>query len=168
MDSMTAIPELGSRYSYLRDLGRGGGGRVFLVHDAHLEEEVAFKLLDEPSVVLYREGETRAFHDLETDWADSFRRGGRDFVDGLLEDRELPQDCQAARETLRFALAAGRSAAEGRAQIIRSSIRRGKVGVKPAGFSSPASSQPPSTSGTSIGMPGLERRVNMRKGNSDA
>jgi predicted dehydrogenase len=72
------------------------------------------KLLDEPSLVLYREGETRAFHDLPVDWADSFRLGGRDFVDALLEGRQPPQDVGEARRTLAFALAATRSAAEER------------------------------------------------------
>jgi predicted dehydrogenase len=72
------------------------------------------KLLEEPSLVLYRDGETRAFHDLATDWAESFRLGGRDFVDALLEARQAPQSAERARETLAFALAAGRSADEGR------------------------------------------------------
>jgi predicted dehydrogenase len=72
------------------------------------------QLLDEPSVVLYREGETRAFHDLATDWSESFRLGGRDFVDALLEGRPAPQSANRARETLVFALAAARSADEGR------------------------------------------------------
>ena len=72
------------------------------------------QLLDEPSVVLYRDGETRAFHDLETDWAASFRLGTADFVDALLKGREVPQDGESARRTLAIALAVGRSAAEGR------------------------------------------------------
>jgi predicted dehydrogenase len=73
------------------------------------------KLLEEPSLVLYREGETRAFHELETDWAASFRLGGIDFVDALREGRPMAQDLDEARRTLAFALAAGRSAEEGRA-----------------------------------------------------
>jgi predicted dehydrogenase len=72
------------------------------------------KLLDEPSVVLYRDGETRGFHDLPVDWAESFRLGTRDFVDALLEGRSAPQDLGEARLTLAFALAAARSAQEGR------------------------------------------------------
>jgi predicted dehydrogenase len=72
------------------------------------------QLLDEPPVVLYRDGETRAFHDLETDWAESFRLGGIDFVDALLEGRDPAQDAADARRTLAFALAAARSAAEQR------------------------------------------------------
>jgi predicted dehydrogenase len=71
-------------------------------------------LLDEPSVVLYHEGETRAFHDIETDWAASFRDGGIDFVDALLDGREASQTVAEARATLAFAIAAGRSADEGR------------------------------------------------------
>jgi predicted dehydrogenase len=71
-------------------------------------------LLEEPSLVVYRDGETRAFHDLETDWAASFRLGGRDFVDALREGRAPAQTAAAARKTLAFALAAARSAAEGR------------------------------------------------------
>jgi len=71
-------------------------------------------LLDEPSLVLYRDGETRAWHDLEHDWAASFRLGGRDFVDALLEDRPAAQDAAEAAETLRFAIAAHVSACEAR------------------------------------------------------
>lgn len=72
------------------------------------------KLLDEPSVVLYREGETRAFHDLEVDWAASFRRGTDDFINAVLTGRQPALDCTDARKTLCVALAAQRSAAEGR------------------------------------------------------
>jgi len=72
------------------------------------------KLLDEPSLVVYRDGETRAFHDLATDWAESFRLGGRDFVDALLEGRAPAQTVAEARRTLAFALAAARSADQGR------------------------------------------------------
>jgi len=72
------------------------------------------KLLDEPPVVLYRDGETRTFHDMECDWAESFRLGGIDFVDRLLDGRPPVQDVAEARQTLAFALAAGRSADEAR------------------------------------------------------
>lgn len=72
------------------------------------------KLLDEPSVVLYRDGETRAFHDLECDWAASFRIGGRSFVDDLLVGRRPTQDTEDARRTLCFALAVARSSEQGR------------------------------------------------------
>jgi len=72
------------------------------------------KLLEEPSVVVYRDGETRAFHDLETDWAASFRLGAQDFVACLLEGRPPSQTLVQARKTLCVALAAGLSADEGR------------------------------------------------------
>ncbi len=72
------------------------------------------RLLEEPSLVLYRDGETRAFHDLESDWGASLRDGGIDFVDAVLAGRRPAQTLAQARRTLRFALAAGRSAAEGR------------------------------------------------------
>ncbi len=72
------------------------------------------QLLDEPALVLYREGETRAFHDLPTDWAESFRRGAADFVEALRAGRAPEQTPADARRTLALALAAARSAAEGR------------------------------------------------------
>lgn len=37
--------DLGPRYDYVRELGRGGAGRVLLVHDRHLDRELALKLL---------------------------------------------------------------------------------------------------------------------------
>ncbi len=72
------------------------------------------KLLDEPSVVLYRDGETRAWHDLATDWAESFRLGAHDFIDALLEGRPVSQGYADAEATLRFAIAAHVSACEKR------------------------------------------------------
>ncbi len=72
------------------------------------------KLLDEPPVVLYRDGETRAFHTVETDWATSFRDATRDFIDAIIEQRDTPLTLVDARATLVFALAAQRSARERR------------------------------------------------------
>jgi len=72
------------------------------------------KLLDEPPLVLYRDGETRSFHDIAADWADSFRAGGRDFVDALREGRDPEQTIAEASEVLRFAIAAHVSACEQR------------------------------------------------------
>ena len=72
------------------------------------------KLLEEPSVVLYRDGETRAFHDLPADWGESFRLGGRDFVDAILEGRQPPLDISVARRTLAASIAAQVSATEHR------------------------------------------------------
>jgi len=71
-------------------------------------------LLDEPALVLYRDGETRAWHDIPSDWAESFRLGAYDFVDALIEGRQPVQDAHDAAETLRFAIAAHVSACERR------------------------------------------------------
>lgn len=73
------------------------------------------KLLDEPPLVLYRDGETRAFHDLDADWATSFRAGTHAFIDGLRRgDDEIDLGVGDAAETLRFTIAAHVSACEGR------------------------------------------------------
>jgi predicted dehydrogenase len=72
------------------------------------------QLLEEPSLVLYRDGETRAWHDIPTDWAESFRLGGHDFIEALLEGRQPAQDYDEAAATLRFAIAAHVSACEQR------------------------------------------------------
>lgn len=72
------------------------------------------QLLEEPPVVLYRAGELRSFHRVETDWATSFRDATFDFIDAVLEGRPPRLDASEARATLAFALAAQRSAAEQR------------------------------------------------------
>jgi len=72
------------------------------------------KLLEEPALVLYRDGETRAWHDIPADWAESFRLGTHDFIDALREGRQAGQDAVAAADTLRMALAVHVSAREHR------------------------------------------------------
>src|ERR1022692_3189369 len=71
-------------------------------------------LLDEPALVLYRDGETRAWHDIPNDWSESFRLGVHDFIDALIEGRQPPQDADDAAATLGFAIAAHVSACEHR------------------------------------------------------
>jgi len=71
-------------------------------------------LLDEPALVVYRDGETRAWHDIPTDWAESFRLAGYEFIEALIEGRQPQQNIPDARETLRFAIAANLAAREGR------------------------------------------------------
>jgi len=76
------------------------------------------KLLQEPALVLYRDGEVRSFHRLETDWAASFRDSTFDFIDAVLEGRPAQLTPAEARETLAFALAAQRSAVERREIVV--------------------------------------------------
>lgn len=71
-------------------------------------------LLDEPALVLYRDGETRGFHNLATDWAESFRLGTHEFIDALCTGRQPAQDAHDAEATLAFAIAAHVSACERR------------------------------------------------------
>jgi len=71
-------------------------------------------LLDEPALVLYRDGETRAWHDIPSDWSESFRLGAHDFIEALSDGRQPAQDAEDAAATLRFAVAAHVSACEGR------------------------------------------------------
>lgn len=77
------------------------------------------KLLDEPPLVLYRDGETRAWHDIPADWAESFRLGTHDFIDALIEGRQPAQDFEDAAATLRMAIAVHVSACEGREVALR-------------------------------------------------
>lgn len=72
------------------------------------------QLLEEPPVVLYRDGELRSFHRVESDWAESFRAATHDLIDALLEGRPARLTPAEARDTLAFTLAAQRSAAEHR------------------------------------------------------
>jgi tetratricopeptide (TPR) repeat protein len=55
------LPDLGPRYSPIRELGRGGMGRVLLVRDARLGRDVALKLLDRPPAPDAVEGIRREF-----------------------------------------------------------------------------------------------------------
>jgi predicted dehydrogenase len=63
------------------------------------------QLLDQPSVVLARDGKRYLFDDLETDWQASFTAGIRDFPLAIREDRETLLSGERALEVLRFAFA---------------------------------------------------------------
>ncbi|HEU4760538.1 MAG TPA: Gfo/Idh/MocA family oxidoreductase [Dehalococcoidia bacterium] len=72
------------------------------------------EMLAAPPLIVYRDGETRSFHDIESDWGASFVEGTRAFVGAIREGGEPPLTAAEGREVLLFALAAQRSAAEGR------------------------------------------------------
>ncbi len=76
------------------------------------------EMLEVPALVLYRDGETRAYHDLETDWASSFIRAGQDFIAAVQEGRRCSLTGEEAREVLQFSLAAHRSSREGREVLV--------------------------------------------------
>jgi predicted dehydrogenase len=54
------------------------------------------RMLEEPALTLYRDGEVRAFHNLQSDWGGSFAHSTRHFL-GVLAGRE-PQEALTARE----------------------------------------------------------------------
>jgi predicted dehydrogenase len=116
------VPKFGS-WEVIASLGMRVRSRYYASDDRieiHGSEGVIWvtrctgKLLDEPALVVYRDGETRAFHDIPGDWSESFTRGVADFVDALTEGRQPAQDHAAAAATLRFAIAAHVSACEAR------------------------------------------------------
>lgn len=71
-------------------------------------------MLQRPALEVYRDGEVRAVHDIEPDWASSFVAGIRDWHRCIREGGEPELTAEEGREVLRFALAAHVSAREGR------------------------------------------------------
>ena len=74
------------------------------------------RMLDEPALTLYRSGEVRAFHNLDTDWGASFTLSTRHFLD-VLAGREPEQllTAQAGRRVIALYDLFQRSDAERRA-----------------------------------------------------
>jgi len=54
------------------------------------------RMLDEPALTLYSGGEVRAFHNLDADWANSFPRSTKHFLDVIAG--RAPQEVLTARE----------------------------------------------------------------------
>jgi predicted dehydrogenase len=71
-------------------------------------------LLGEAPVILYRDGQTRRFHDLQTGWETSFIRGAHEFCDAVVAGTQPQMEATEARHALAFCLAAMRSAIERR------------------------------------------------------
>jgi predicted dehydrogenase len=73
------------------------------------------RLLDEPVLTLYADGELRAFHNLESDWGLSFQRSTEHFVRFLHgEEPRAVLTAEEGRAVLAFAHLLLRSAREGR------------------------------------------------------
>lgn len=73
------------------------------------------RMLDVPPVVLYRDGRTTGYSDMETGWETSFLLSGRHFVDALLSGTPPCLTGEQGRDILSFALAAQESARVGTA-----------------------------------------------------
>ena len=63
------------------------------------------RMFEKPAVEVYRDGVTKSFSDLDTDYADSFARAVGDFLDAIQGGRESDLTGPDAREVLRFSLA---------------------------------------------------------------
>lgn len=63
------------------------------------------KMLQVPTLMVYRDGQTIAYNDLRDDWADSFIDCTNDFIDAIKHDREPKLTGEEGREVLRIALA---------------------------------------------------------------
>ena len=73
------------------------------------------RLLDEPALTLYADGEMRAFHNLETDWGASFRLSTEHFVRVLRGEEPRPLlTAREGRRVLEFAHLLMRSSREER------------------------------------------------------
>ena len=71
-------------------------------------------LLDRPPLVMYRDGVTTEFSDVDSDWAASFVNGVHDFVDAIIEGRQSPLTGEEGKRVLQFCRAIQLSAKEGR------------------------------------------------------
>lgn len=72
------------------------------------------RLLDRPPVVMYRDGVTTEFSDMEADWSASFVAGVHDFADAVLHGRQAPLTGEEGKRVLQFCRAIQLSAREGR------------------------------------------------------
>ena len=70
------------------------------------------KMLDIPTLTVYRDGKLKSYHNLRDDWADSFLDSTCDFVDAIRAGRPPVLTGEDGREVLKFSLAAIRSGRE--------------------------------------------------------
>ncbi|WP_276358203.1 Gfo/Idh/MocA family protein [Cohnella caldifontis] len=68
------------------------------------------KMLQIPTLIVYRDGQTTNYENLRDNWADSFIDSTKDFIDCIKFNREPKLNAKEGREVLRFTLAAMESA----------------------------------------------------------
>lgn len=71
-------------------------------------------LLDRPPVVMYRDGVTTEFSNVDSDWATSFKNGVHDFIDSVAAGRQAHLTGREGRRVHQFCRAIQRSAREHR------------------------------------------------------
>lgn len=72
------------------------------------------RMVDLPPLMMFRDGKTHSFTDMETDWGDSFRRAGHEFTTGIVNGIQPQLNASEAAHTLAISLAAAKSAVEHR------------------------------------------------------
>ena len=72
------------------------------------------KMLQIPSVIVYRDCETTTYDNLRDDWADSFIDSTKDFIEAVRLNRPPRLTGEDGKQVLKFSLAALRSARESR------------------------------------------------------
>lgn len=70
------------------------------------------KMLQIPTLILYRDGQTVQYNNLRDDWADSFIDSTKDFIEAVKDDRAPVLTGEDGREVIKFSLAAMKSASE--------------------------------------------------------
>lgn len=78
------------------------------------------KMLQIPTLILYKDGQTYNYENLRDDWADSFIDSTKDFIDAIKNNREYRLSGEDGREVLKFSLAAMRAARENRPILLDS------------------------------------------------
>jgi len=72
------------------------------------------KMMQIPTLIVYKDGQITTYEGLRDDWSDSFIDSTKDFIDALKNNRESKLSGEDGREILKFALAAVQSSKEKR------------------------------------------------------
>lgn len=72
------------------------------------------QMLDLPPIIIYKDGSSKAVHDIPADWQDSFSGSTRDFIDCIIKGREPTLTGEQGKSVMQFMLASYKSHKEGR------------------------------------------------------